>query len=185
VTDPYQPAERSLLLTRGILEAVQPHQPRLAVQTRGPLVVRDIDILAQLDAVRVNLSLPTDSEDVRRRFEPKAPPLDRRGLALEELQAAGIPVGVCITPTLPIADAAAFADRLAALAPAVVVVQEFHDAGGRFGADTGDRARELCSELRWGPDEYRRFVELLRQRCEVFEGEAGFFPPPVASPGPV
>ena len=45
VTDPYQPAERSLLLTRGILEALLPHQPRLVVQTRGPLVVRDIDVL--------------------------------------------------------------------------------------------------------------------------------------------
>ena len=60
VTDPYQPAERSQLLTRGILEAVLPHQPRLVVQTRGPLVVRDIDLLNQLSAVRVNVSLPTD-----------------------------------------------------------------------------------------------------------------------------
>src|SRR5438445_603051 len=42
VTDPYQPAERSLGLSRGILEAIQPAQPRLVVQTRGPLVVRDI-----------------------------------------------------------------------------------------------------------------------------------------------
>ena len=45
VTDPYVPAERSLALTRGILEALLPHQPRLVVQTRGPLVVRDIDVL--------------------------------------------------------------------------------------------------------------------------------------------
>ena len=46
VTDPYLPAERSLSLTRGILEALVPHQPRLLVQTRGPLVVRDIDVLS-------------------------------------------------------------------------------------------------------------------------------------------
>src|SRR5207237_9369772 len=78
VTDPYQPAERSLFLTRGILEALLPHQPRLLVQTRGPLVVRDIDVLRRFDRVRVNLSIPTDSERVRRVFEPKAPPLDRR-----------------------------------------------------------------------------------------------------------
>src|SRR5262249_16162401 len=43
VTDPYLPAERRLGLTRGILEALVPHQPRLLIQTRGPLVVRDID----------------------------------------------------------------------------------------------------------------------------------------------
>src|SRR6266536_4340479 len=54
VTDPYQPAERSLFLSRGILEALVPFQPRLVVQTRGPLVVRDIDVLRQFDAVRVN-----------------------------------------------------------------------------------------------------------------------------------
>src|SRR5262249_27969254 len=65
VTDPYLPAERSLGLTRGILEALLPHQPRLVVQTRGPLVVRDTDLLRQFRSVRVNLSIPTDSEEVR------------------------------------------------------------------------------------------------------------------------
>ena len=184
VTDPYQPAERSLLLTRGVLEAMLPYQPRLVVQTRGPLVVRDIDALSRFDAVRVNVSVPTDSEDVRKRFEPKAPPLDRRWLALEELSAAGVPVGVCVTPTLPIADAGRFADRIAALAPAVVVVQDFHDAEGRFGADTGAEAVKLRDALRWGLDEYHRFVAALRRRLPgVYEGEAGFFPP--AKPAPV
>src|SRR5215472_16883138 len=44
VTDPYLPAERSLMLTRGILQELLPHQPRLLVQTRVPLVVRDLDL---------------------------------------------------------------------------------------------------------------------------------------------
>jgi DNA repair photolyase len=176
VTDPYQPAERSRFLTRGILEALIPHRPRLVIQTRGPLVVRDTDLLRQFAAVRVNLSIPTDSEDVRSAFEPKAPPLDRRWLAAEELTAAGVPVGVCVTPTLPIADPAGFADRIARLSPAVVVVQEFHEASG-FGADTGEVARRRLTGFRWGPDEYRGFVALLRSRIPVYEGEAGFFPP--------
>ncbi len=182
VTDPYQPAERSLLLTRGILEALLPHQPRLVVQTRGPLVVRDIDLLKQFDRLRVNVSVPTDSEEVRRRFEPKSPPLERRWLALEELTAAGVPVGVCVTPTLPLADPGGFADRIARLNPAVAVVQDFHDAGGRFGADTGPEAVRLRDEFGWGAAEYRRFVEVLRRRTRVYEGEEGFFPPPAASP---
>jgi DNA repair photolyase len=181
VTDPYQPAERSLLLTRGILEAIASHQPRIVVQTRGPLVVRDIDVLRQFDAVRVNVSMPTDSEDVRKRFEPKAPPLERRWLALEELSAAGVPVGVCVTPTLPLADPAAFADRIARLAPAVAVVQEFHDSRGGFGADTGAEAVRLRDEFGWGAAEYRRFVETLRRRMPVHEGEDGFFPPLAAA----
>jgi DNA repair photolyase len=177
VTDPYQPVERSLMLSRGILEALVPHQPRLVIQTRGPLVVRDIDVLNRFDAVRVNFSIPTDSEAVRMRFEPKAPPLDRRWAAVDELVAAGVPVGVCVTPTLPVEDAERFADRIVSINPAVVVTQDFHDAGGRFGADTSAAAWETRRELRWGPDEYQRFVEVLRTRMHVYEGEAGFFPP--------
>src|SRR5436309_7991524 len=141
VTDPYLRAERSLFLTRGILEALAPHQPRLLVQTRGPLVVRDVDVLRRFDRVRVNVSIPTDSEDVRRAFEPKAPPLQRRWQAAAELRAAGIPVGLCLTPLLPLEDAPAFASRIAAFRPEVLVVQDFHDSHGAFGADTGATAR--------------------------------------------
>jgi DNA repair photolyase len=182
VTDPYQSAERSLMLTRGILEALVPHQPRLVVQTRGPLVIRDIDLLMQFESLRVNLSIPTDSERVRRQFEPKAPSLERRWEAARELRAAGVPVGVCVTPTLPIEDVDAFARRLADFRPDVLVCQDFHDAEGKFGADTGEGARRLLADIGWGPGDYRRFVERLRQDLTLFEAEAGFFPP--GHPGP-
>src|SRR5262249_5701690 len=76
--------------TRGILEALLPHRPRLLIQTRGPLVVRDLDLLRQFRAVRVNVSIPTDSEDARRAFEPKAPPLARRWEAVTAVRAAGL-----------------------------------------------------------------------------------------------
>jgi DNA repair photolyase len=178
VTDPYQPAERSLHLTRGILEALVEYQPRLTVQTRGPLVVRDIDVLRQFRSLRVNISLPTDSERVRQQFEPKAPPLEKRWGALRELRDAGIAVGICVTPTLPIENVDDFARRLADFGPEVLVCQDFHDAGGRAGADTGDAARRLLAEIGWGPGDYARFLEQLRLSLPVFEGEAGFFPPP-------
>ncbi len=180
VTDPYQPAERSQFLTRDILEALIPHQPRLVVQTRGPLVVRDIDLLTQFTSVRVNVTVPTDADAVRKLFEPKAPPLESRWLALAELRASGVPVGVCVTPTLPLADPDAFAARLAAFAPDVLVVQDFHDAGGKFGANTSPAAVRLRGELAWDAGRYRGFVEVLRARHgnAVYEGEAGFFPPP-------
>lgn len=178
VTDPYQPAERGLVLTRGILEALLPHQPRLVVQTRGPLVTRDIDLLVRFRSARVNVSVPTDSDRVREAFEPKAPPLDRRWAALADLRASGVPVGVCVTPTLPVADPDAFARRLAAFRPDVLVCQDFHDAGGRFGADTGAAARRLLAEVGWTAADYARFVARLREDQPVYEGEAGFFPPP-------
>lgn len=178
VTDPYQPVERGLMLTRGILEALLPHQPRLTIQTRGPLVARDIDVLKGFRSLRVNMSIPTDSERVRQQFEPKAPPLDKRWEALRQLKDAGICVGVCVTPTLPIENVDAFSRRIADFKPDVVVCQDFHDAGGRFGADTGATARGLLSEIGWGPADYRRFVNRLRYGMTVFEGESGFFPPP-------
>lgn len=185
VTDPYQPAERGLMLTRGILEALVPHQPRLVIQTRGPLVARDIDVLRHFRSLRVNFSIPTDSERVRTAFEPKAPPLEKRWDALRELRADGIPVGVCVTPTLPIEDVDGFARRIAAFRPDVLVCQDFHDAGGHFGADTGESARRLLAESGWGPDDYRRFVTRVREDQTVFEGEAGFFPPPCAPKHPL
>lgn len=179
VTDPYLPAERSLQLTRGILEVLLPHQPRLLVQTRGPLVTRDLDLLKQFAAVRVNISIPTDSEEVRQTFEPKAPPLERRWQALGEIRAAGVPVGLCVTPMLPLTEPEKFIERLVAFRPDVLVVQDFHDSGGSFGADTGERARKLLAEGTWTDEAYRKFLMALRERLPVvYEGEAGFFPPP-------
>lgn len=178
VTDPYLPAERSLQLTRGILEVLVPRQPRLLIQTRGPLVVRDVDVLSRFDLVRVNMSISTDSERVRQAFEPKAPPLERRWQALAQLRQAGLAVGICVTPMLPLDDGERFAQRLGEFAPEVLVTQDFHDSGGGFGADTGSVARKLLDDMRWSMDGYHRFLERLRQLLPVvYEGEAGFFPP--------
>jgi DNA repair photolyase len=177
VTDPYLPAERTLQLTRGILEVLMPRQPRLLVQTRGPLVVRDLDLLRRFRAVRVNMSIPTDSERVRQIFEPKAPPLEKRWHAMDQIRAAGVPVGICVTPMLPLENPQQFMDRLTAFRPDVLVVQDFHDSGGGFGADTGKKARALLEKAAWSEDAYRSFVERLRQELTVYEAEAGFFPP--------
>ncbi len=182
VTDPYLPAERSLKLTRGILEAILPHQPRLLVQTRGPLVERDFDLLGQFHAVRINISIPTDSEEVRHAFEPKAPPLERRWRAIAAARKAGIPVGICVTPMLPLIDVAAFVERLRAFQPDVLVVQDFQISLRRFEASTGEAARKLLAERGWTAVDYRECVERLRDRLTVYEGEAGFFPP--TSPQP-
>jgi DNA repair photolyase len=177
VTDPYLPAERSLFLTRGILEALVSHQPRLLVQTRSPLIVRDIDVLRQFGRVRVNFSIPTDSERVWKAFEPKSPPLERRWQAAAELRAAGVAVGLCLTPLLPLEDEARLIERVATFRPAVLVVQDFHQARG-FGADTREEARRLLSASAWTADDYQRVVARLRARLPmVHEGEEGFFPP--------
>jgi DNA repair photolyase len=177
VTDPYLPAEKSLLLTRGILEALLRYQPRLLIQTRGPLVVRDLDQLKQFEAVRVNMSIPTDSEEVRRTFEPKAPPLEARWQAIEAVRAARIPVGICVTPMLPLDDPDTFIERLVAFEPDVLVTQDFQHSRGCFGADTGLKAMRLLEERGWNAADYVLVCDQLREQTEVLEGEAGFFPP--------
>jgi DNA repair photolyase len=182
VTDPYLPIERSLQLTRGILETLVPYQPRLLIQTRGPLVVRDRDVLKQFHAVRVNVSIPTDSDAVRQAFEPKAPPLERRWQALAELRAAGIPVGICVTPLLPLQDLETFVARLRDFRPDVLVVQDFHNSGGGFGADTGAEARQRLAKWKGTATEYRAALERLRTCLGVYEGEEGFFPPLMRHP---
>ena len=73
VTDPYQPVERKSLITRRILELMtQRHAPRLVVQTRSPLVTRDIDLFGKIEErggrVQVNMTVTTDDEDVRKTF---------------------------------------------------------------------------------------------------------------------
>jgi DNA repair photolyase len=178
VTDPYLPAERSLMLTRGILEELLPFQPRLVIQTRGPLVMRDVDVLVQFKRLRVHVSLPTDCDEVRAAFEPKAPPLERRWQALETLAAEGIPIGVTITPTLPVRDAATFAERIAALSPQRVVTQMFHVAQG-FGANTAPEVRARLDEWDWTPARYAAFREVFQATLPipVAEAEAGFDPP--------
>ncbi len=179
VTDPYLPAERSLCLTRGILEVLVPFQPRVLIQTRGPLVVRDLDVLRQFQSLRVNMSIPTDSETVRQLFEPKAPALERRWEAIQRIKAAGLPVGICVTPLLPLENMKAFVQRLVEFQPEVLVIQDFHDSQGRFGADTGAVARRLLAEYPRA-EEYQLFRACLRPIYSIFEGEAGFFPPPAA-----
>jgi DNA repair photolyase len=177
VTDPYMAPERSLKLTRGILEALWPHQVRLLVQTRGPLVTRDLDLLQKFRSVRVNVSVPTDSQEIADAFEPKAPSLERRWQALAAVKAAGVSVGICVTPMLPLRDPDGFLRRLVEFEPEVLVTQDFHDSHGGFGANTGAAARRLLEELCWTKADYAAVVGRLRERRDVYEGEAGFFPP--------
>src|SRR5262249_28452295 len=128
-------------------------------------------------AVRVNVSIPTDSERVRQVFEPKAPPLERRWHALDRLRDAGLPVGICVTPMLPLEGPESFLQRLLAFRPDVLVTQNFQDSHGRFGADTGQWARRLLADFRWTADDYRGWLKRARLAMDVLEGEAGFFPP--------
>lgn len=101
VCDPYQPIERKYRLTRKCLEILTNYDWPVVIQTRSPLVVRDIDLLKKLKILDVGLSITTADDAVRKIFEPKAPPINERIKALEELRKAGLHTYAMIAPILP------------------------------------------------------------------------------------
>jgi DNA repair photolyase len=103
-TDPYQPCEGRYRLTRACLEALTRAANPFALITRGPMVIRDIDVLARAAAradVGVTFSVPTLDEDVWRRTEPGTAPPRQRLRALSRLVEAGIKASVGMAPILP------------------------------------------------------------------------------------
>lgn len=178
VTDPYQPVERKLKLTRSILEELVQHQPRLAIQTRSPLVARDIELIREFRTVQVNVTVTTDSEAVRRAFEPHCPTNSKRLAAVADLTRLGIDTGVTLTPLLPVDDAERFAADLAATGVRRFVVQPFHPGSGRFVRGTGAAANQLAKEMKWDSERYQQVVDILRQALpSLVEGRDGFAPP--------
>lgn len=178
VTDPYQPIERELELTRAILEELaEYHQPRLVVQTRGALVARDIDLLKRFERVRVNMTITTDDDEIRRVFEPSCSSVRTRLEAIAKVHDAGIPTCVTMSPLLPLQDAAAFARQLRATGVPMFVVQPFHMEKGKFVAGTRKEAVRLFNERGWGREAYQEAVEVLRAGLPMLEeGKAGFIP---------
>lgn len=104
VTDPYQPIERRLKLTRGCLEVLAELRHPTLVVTKNHLVTRDVDLLAELarfDAVAVAISVTTLDPELARRLEPRASHPRRRLEAVEKLVAAGVPAVVLMAPIIP------------------------------------------------------------------------------------
>ena len=101
VCDPYQPLEAKYKLTRQCLEILAQNNWPVVVQTRSPLVLRDIDILKEGRDFEVGLSITTADDSIRKLFEPDAPAIKDRVRALDELHKAGIRTYVMIAPILP------------------------------------------------------------------------------------
>jgi DNA repair photolyase len=104
VTDPYQPIERKLLITRGCLEVLAKFRNPVAILTKNHLVTRDIDLLGELakyDAVAVNVSVTSLNPNLQRVLEPRTTSPRGRLDAIGQLRAAKIPVGVMVAPIIP------------------------------------------------------------------------------------
>ncbi len=104
VTDPYQPVERKLGLTRRCVEVLAEFRNPVAVITKSHTVTRDADLYAELarhDAAKVFISITTLDPDLQRVMEPRASTPARRMEAIATLTEAGVPAGVLIGPVIP------------------------------------------------------------------------------------
>ncbi|WP_138430413.1 PA0069 family radical SAM protein [Fodinibius saliphilus] len=104
VTDPYQPVERELEITRGCLEVFAESRNPVSIITKNYLVTRDIDLLSELakyNAVYVNFSITTLDRKLARVMEPRTSQPNRRLKAIQKLSEVGISVGVNVAPIIP------------------------------------------------------------------------------------
>ncbi len=103
-TDAYQPAEGRFRITRGAIEAILDAKNPISIVTKSTLIVRDLDLLAELAKlarVRVYFTITTLDRDLWRSIEPGTPPPAQRLLALRRLTEAGVPCSVMMAPVLP------------------------------------------------------------------------------------
>ena len=103
-TDPYQPIERDLKVTRSILEVLQEFRHPVSIITKSHLIERDIDILAAMARdylAAVHVCVTTLDAGLKRILEPRAPAAAARLHAIRSLNAAGVPVGALVAPVIP------------------------------------------------------------------------------------
>ena len=191
VTDPYQPIESKHCLTRRLLEVMLDYIPTpiLVIQTRSPIITRDIDYLQRFKHLRINMSIPTGTELVRKDFEPRSPSITARLNAVKAIKQSIEPLkgyvpklSITITPLLPTlpADVSTFINKLQIADR--VVIQEFHASYNRsLVAGTREEAQEIKGKYAWWYEDekvnYMKFKENLVSTLagvEIKEGQKGF-----------
>jgi DNA repair photolyase len=171
-TDPYQPAEGRYRLTRGCIEAFAEASSPFSLITRGPMIVRDLDVLteaARRAKVSITFSIPTLDEDVWRKTEPSTAHPRQRLRAVKELVEAGIKVGVGMAPILP-----GISDHPDQLREVVKAARE----AGATGVWTnvlflrpGTREHFLEQLARDWPEQLEHYLELYKGRAYLHSAE--------------
>jgi DNA repair photolyase len=167
VTDPYQPIEVKLRLTRKIVEHLMNTQAHLVIQTRSPIVARDIDLLQGFNKVQVNLSVPTDDDEIRKCYEPNCASIERRLRTAEKLVEAGVSVRVSVSPMIPMRDPAAFGRRLNEIGVRYAHASWFHHSTRPFASNTRDLALELNKQFGWTEDRFITSKAAFYASCDA------------------
>ncbi len=180
VTDPYQPVERKLEVTRRCLEAILRAKWPVSVLTKAPLVTRDLDLLRKIPGAEVGISLVTGLDGERKRWEASCPPVEARLAALKEVAEAGVRAYVFAGPLLPDGSAEglrALAQGAAKAGAAEVMADTMHARQGELadivrrtsGLEDGERERRSLAVL-------RRLEEECRQAGVAFTVAANWKP---------
>ena len=104
VCDPYQPVEKKYELTKRCLEILQRNNWPVTIQTKSPLVLRDLELLKKFQEIEVGFTITTGDEEIRKIFEPRTASINERIEALDKLHQEGIKTFVMIAPLLPKAE---------------------------------------------------------------------------------
>jgi DNA repair photolyase len=165
-TDPYQPAEGRYRLTRACLEVLTAAANPFSIITRGPMIVRDLDLLQDASRradVSVTFSIPTLDEEISRRTEPSTAHPRQRLRAIRELVDAGVNARVGMAPILP-----GLSDKPELLADVVRAAREAGATGvwtGLLYLKPGTREHFLESLARDWPEELERYERLYGRRA--------------------
>jgi DNA repair photolyase len=199
-TDGYQPLEKRLQITRGILEVLARCRHPVSIVTKSALIVRDIDLLADLardGLVSVMLSITSLSNDIKRTLEPRAASPQARLRVIQQLTQAGIPAGVLVAPVIPaitdheLEDILAAAKEAGAGSAGYVLLRLPHEVKILFrewlAEHYPDRAKHVMSlinQTQGGKDYDSTFgvrmsgtgayAELLRSRFDLARRKCGF-----------
>ena len=161
-TDPYQPIERKLRITRAIVEVLSRHDHPLAITTKSALITRDLDLLGPMgrrDLARACISVTTLKPPLARTMEPRAASPKRRLAAIKALTEAGVPTAILTSPIIPGLNDSEIEDLLAA----------GREAGARYANFTLLRLPNEIKELfaEWlsvhEPDKAEKVYSLMRQ----------------------
>lgn len=162
-TDPYQPGEAKHRVTRSILEALRDYRTPVSIITKGPLILRDLELLQEIGrvaGVEVNMTIPTLDKKAWAALEPSAPPPAARLEAVRRLNAAGVRTGVFMAPILP-----GIADSEEAIRSLMEAARE---AGAPYVMPLNLRLQPGVREW-FLPHLSRHFPHLSLQYCRLFQ----------------
>ena len=166
VTDPYQPLERKLRLTRRCLEVFARYADLdlLLIQTRGPSVVEDLELIAAIPYAWLGMTIETDRHDLP--YGPTKSHLERRLEALKRAATEGVKTQIAVSPCLPYSSA--FAERLLETGAQRIVIDTFSIGDGSRGARTANSPFAALADYDWRDDELA--VSLYHQLSAYHDG---------------